>query len=81
MTGYRNLTKEQEQSVPSGPPASYPSRSLFNGPGDKAAWDAAHAANPRKPGEEIVVWLERVKAAAEKPTRLPYVDRDPGEEG
>lgn len=43
----------------------------------------AYRDTPRREGEDIIAWLERVCAAAipQSDRQLPPGDRDPGEEG
>jgi len=78
--GYRNQTAEKpagkwEHTICPSP--------LFDSARDKLAMDAALRENPRRAGEDIIGWLERVNYAAGQ-MRLDQCEpreRTPGEEG
>lgn len=72
MTGYRNLAEKPKWEATAVPKPSFDSMA------ERQLWEEAMRANPRQPGEEAWMWLDRVVLAAKsgRPARLPY--REPG---
>jgi hypothetical protein len=77
MTGYRNLTEPGPKWEPVQAPTPQ-----FGSVAEVKAWQEATARNPRIPGEDICEWADRVAKEAKAITapRLPYVEREPGED-
>jgi hypothetical protein len=57
---------------------------VFNGSDETRRYQDAVTYNPRREGEGIVEWMERVNAAARPVVmpeqRFPYREREPGED-
>ncbi len=67
MSGYENLNARPVHWEPVVNPEP-----VYDSPSQKREYEAAVLANPRRPGESLLAWMERVSAAA---------SREPGAEG
>lgn len=75
--GYENQTRRGPEWKPVLVPGP-----VFDSPDDKARHEEALRTTPRRVGEDVCAWLDRVTAAvagAPVQAQLPY--REPGEEG
>ena len=78
--GYENLSDQKTKWEPVQVPSP-----VFKSAQEKQRIDSAIAENPRRQGEGLTDWFDRILAIAGVTAManagLPYRERDPGEEG